>query len=47
MDLSLEISRNDMRLEECLHEFSKPELMYGADKYWCDRCGGLQEALKR
>ena len=45
-DLSLEIEDNES-LAACLGQFSSDETMKDDEKYFCDRCGKKQEAVKR
>lgn len=45
-DLSLEIEDNSS-LSACLGQFSSEETLQGEEKYFCDRCGRKQEAVKR
>lgn len=45
-DLSLEIEDNGS-LAACLGQFSSEETMKDDEKYFCDRCGKKQEAVKR
>ena len=45
-DLSLEIEDN-CSLSACLGQFSSDETLKDDEKYFCDRCGRKQEAVKR
>ena len=45
-DLSLEVGPHTS-LAACLRQFAGTETLAGPDKFWCARCGGLQEAQKR
>ncbi|PSC77008.1 Ubiquitin carboxyl-terminal hydrolase 3 [Micractinium conductrix] len=45
-DLSLEIDQN-CSLTSCLRNFSSTETLEGEEKFFCDKCGRLQEAQKR
>lgn len=45
-DLSLEIEEN-CSLSACLGQFSSEETLKDDEKYFCDRCGRKQEAVKR
>ncbi len=45
-DLSLEIEENSS-LSACLGQFSSEETLKDDEKYFCDRCGRKQEAVKR
>ncbi|KAL4451497.1 hypothetical protein ABPG75_007159 [Micractinium tetrahymenae] len=45
-DLSLEIDQN-CSLSSCLRNFSSTETLDADDKFFCDKCGCLQEAQKR
>lgn len=45
-DLSLEIEEN-CSLRACLSQFSSRETLKDDEKFFCDRCGRKQEAVKR
>lgn len=45
-DLSLEIEKN-CSLTACLQRFSSAETLRDDEKFFCDRCGRKQEAVKR
>ena len=45
-DLSLEIEENSS-LSACLSRFSSEEVLKHDEKFFCDRCGRKQEAVKR
>jgi ubiquitin C-terminal hydrolase len=46
LDISLDIPHDYCSILACLQNFSSPELLSGRNKFWCDNCGGLQEAEK-
>ncbi|XP_039069780.1 ubiquitin carboxyl-terminal hydrolase 3-like isoform X1 [Hibiscus syriacus] len=45
-DLSLDIEQNSS-ITSCLKNFSSTETLNAEDKFFCDKCCGLQEAQKR
>lgn len=45
LDLSIQI-RNHTSVSHCLGNFSTPEVLRGANKYFCDECNCHQEATK-
>eukprot|EP00301_Raphidiophrys_heterophryoidea_P027580 c9723_g1_i1.p1 GENE.c9723_g1_i1~~c9723_g1_i1.p1 ORF type:complete len:467 (-),score=84.32 c9723_g1_i1:1697-3097(-) len=46
LDLSVDVESNSS-LTACLSKFSSTETLSGAEKFFCDKCCGLQEAQKR
>lgn len=46
LDLSIDISQNSS-VTSCLRQFSASEMLCEKNKFFCDTCGGLQEAEKR
>jgi len=46
LDLSVDVESNSS-LTACLSKFSSTETLNGAEKFFCDKCCGLQEAQKR
>ncbi|OZJ05076.1 hypothetical protein BZG36_02084 [Bifiguratus adelaidae] len=46
LDLSVDIDQNSS-ITSCLKQFSASETMCQKDKYYCDKCCGLQEAERR
>eukprot|EP00475_Leptophrys_vorax_P005629 TRINITY_DN1338_c0_g1_i7.p1 TRINITY_DN1338_c0_g1~~TRINITY_DN1338_c0_g1_i7.p1 ORF type:complete len:298 (-),score=71.02 TRINITY_DN1338_c0_g1_i7:685-1578(-) len=46
LDLSIDI-QNHTSISYCLSQFSKTEMMFKKDKYWCGNCLSRQEALRR
>ncbi|KAF8588617.1 cysteine proteinase [Ramaria rubella] len=46
LDLSIDIEQNSS-VTACLRQFSASEMLAQRNKFFCDTCGGLQEAEKR
>ncbi|KAJ1978800.1 hypothetical protein H4R34_003065, partial [Dimargaris verticillata] len=46
LDLSIDIE-NHSSVTSCLRQFSASEVLRSKNKFFCDECGGLQEAEKR
>ncbi|KAF8531505.1 hypothetical protein JB92DRAFT_2691746 [Gautieria morchelliformis] len=46
LDLSIDIEQNSS-VTACLRQFSASEMLSQKNKFFCDSCGGLQEAEKR
>ncbi|KAI0031028.1 hypothetical protein K488DRAFT_35639, partial [Vararia minispora EC-137] len=46
LDLSIDIEQNSS-VTACLRQFSASEMLCQKNKFFCDGCGGLQEAEKR
>lgn len=46
LDLSIDIEQNSS-ITACLRQFSASEMLSQKNKFFCDSCGGLQEAEKR
>ncbi|KAI8070377.1 hypothetical protein BC940DRAFT_295952 [Gongronella butleri] len=46
MDLSIDVEMNSS-VTSCLRQFSASETLCHKNKYFCDQCGGLQEAERR
>jgi ubiquitin carboxyl-terminal hydrolase 9/13 len=46
LDLSIDIEQNSS-VTACLRQFSASEMLSQKNKFFCDCCGGLQEAEKR
>ena len=46
LDLSVDLEQHSS-VTSCLRKFSAEEMLCERDKFFCDRCGGLQEAEKR
>ena len=46
LDLSVDLE-NHCSVTSCLRKFSEEEMLCERDKFFCDKCGGLQEAEKR
>lgn len=46
LDLSVDLEAHSS-VTSCLRKFSQEEMLQERDKFFCDNCGGLQEAEKR
>ena len=46
LDLSVDLDQHSS-VTSCLRKFSEEEMLCERDKFFCDKCGGLQEAEKR
>ncbi|CAK7267182.1 hypothetical protein SEPCBS119000_002410 [Sporothrix epigloea] len=46
LDLSIDLEQHSS-VTSCLRKFSAEEMLCERNKFYCDRCGGLQEAEKR
>ena len=46
LDLSIDIDQN-ASLSYCLKKMGQVEVMKDSDKFYCDKCKGLQEAEKK
>ncbi|KAJ9157798.1 Cysteine proteinase [Pleurostoma richardsiae] len=46
LDLSIDLEEHSS-VTSCLRKFSAEEMLCERNKFYCDRCGGLQEAEKR
>ena len=46
LDLSVDLDQHSS-VTSCLRKFSEEEMLCERDKFFCDNCGGLQEAEKR
>ena len=46
LDLSVDLAQH-ASVTACLRSFSAEEMLRERDKFFCDRCGGLQEAARR
>lgn len=47
MDLSLHLPEPNVSISHCIKQYSVEEDMKGEDRFFCDRCKGLEEAKKR